>query len=1037
RDNVISRNLIALEFEKGQHEFNAFQSQFFDFLNSQENLKKALAPMKKSSADSTAIFFVNDSVESLVRLLLGIDKIQQDLIEKLLELAIEYSDADQLRWLGYVVDPSHLSEKILQISPENLQKDILGALPDIVCDSELDSISQKLLDFIDDSPNLLLPVLDTLSCIKIIDTLEASIQKKVINILPSTSHSDLPAVIMYLFKSIISIPDTSYKVISLIRREISPLLVSDSQENFEFSPKDQKNTTILLFETIRKGLNDNEKEDPFPEQALDLFVFFVLFGIKGSRKKAESTFYFVCKLCNNKDSLMQLYSSENIHPASFSISLFIVSNQDPNYTSISIISSLLKRAFICCGDFEKQEVINLIIGLIGSGIPKSTQIGSKLLLNLSLNHPQKLKIYLPFIKSLLDFVVFLQVTDVRRIFDTLAILATVLENSSLIDELHIYIRKQLTSTQTIYNTTGIVGAVSILKALGSKHTLNVSDPSGPSGSGSSRDSTKNLTDFIAIIQMVMDSGKHRSWEILSMTYDELATLVETTSLHPQLQSWLSENIANIFAEAFLSNINDVKDTSSEYPLARMVTLYQEKDSELVLDIIGLLYGLKNSESTESDSLNPQSSIHLLTDNVDSLMGSPACCLFSLFRLMQVCEKAENLGSLSEIDAVLACGLVMPSVSETNLAEISFVQHLGAEYFEKVNDLAASSVEFREGLNAFCGQSGTEIAERCLTRLNQLATIEYHMNDISHGIDLDLKNLGLTTPTGCYFSESSDIKVSNSGFNNRQEKSVLNVFEENSFTNAGSYSKNKKRNSGGIAQASTQWLGYRRILSKDIFSFIWKFKLQMNSTSDSDDTLENTISFSGLNLLLSELILYLYSPRISTDYSNSKMASGWLKEILSGLSSHLFALLKSRKALDKVEGFKSNKQKTLGLILQLLNALLGNPNHEGQTFIYYNPELVSKQVLAESGSVSKNQVESLNNTAVAEKTFRLLYSFSESFSESSTAVDFVKILKKLIEIITYNVDKDVSALRSQRIFSVKKVLGSVCKDFLKSKKFNFQ
>ncbi|OMJ07126.1 hypothetical protein AYI70_g12411 [Smittium culicis] len=91
-------------------------------------------------------------------------------------------------------------------------------------------------------------------------------------------------------------------------------------------------------------------------------------------------------------------------------------------------------------------------GHIGSGQPTSVQTGSLLLLKLAQSQPEKLKLFS--------------------------------ENSSLLDELHIYIRKQLSSVHPNYNSSGIVGAISMLKVLGSEEKITndrfLSTSAGPS-----------------------------------------------------------------------------------------------------------------------------------------------------------------------------------------------------------------------------------------------------------------------------------------------------------------------------------------------------------------------------------------------------------------------------------------------------------------------------------------------------------------------------------------------------------------------------
>ncbi|PVU97871.1 hypothetical protein BB561_000255 [Smittium simulii] len=606
-ESVVIKSMLEKELENMG--VNQFIFGFNGAIGEQELLEKFLAPVNLSDSVIPNKFFFGSSNESLVRLLLNIDLIQAKIIESLLETAVEYSDnivknsifsriIDQIRWLDYVVCPNLLSEKyieILQIVPEHLQIMMLGSLPDVICDSEHNYIAQKLADFIDDSPKLLLPILDSLGCIKAYEEIERSVQKKALKALISSKPDDLPAIISYLCQSCINLPDTSFQVVCNIRDTISSIYTNKFPDSCSTKTnalhKEKKSTNMLIFESIKKGLSfesnfratwlniikddtSYKKTEYMVHETLDIYVLFILYGLNSTKKKAESTFYQLFKLYQGRNPDNQLLAAQNLHPDAFSI-------------------------------------------------------------------------------------------------------------------------KQLANTQPSHNIAGIVGAISMLKVLGSEKDLSTeSEPNAPESSSFRQvNNNRKFEDFVSILQMIMDAGKHRSWEFLSMAYDELATLVESTELHPQLQSWLNENIANSFAEAFLSNIDEIKAENKAFSLSRVVSLYFDKESPLILDIYSLVLGTNSDQIFQSliqNSQNAEKISKISTINTNPLSGNAACCLFPLFRLMQICEKIGNMGSLSEIDAILGCGLILPSVKNLTNNAFSFSDTLEYEYIEELESLPLST-----------------------------------------------------------------------------------------------------------------------------------------------------------------------------------------------------------------------------------------------------------------------------------------------------------------------------------------------------------
>ncbi|KAJ1796065.1 Fanconi anemia group D2 protein, partial [Coemansia sp. RSA 2598] len=318
--------------------------------------------------------------------------------------------------------------------------------------------------------------------------------------------------------------------------------------------------------------------------------------------------------------------------------------------------------------------------------------------------------------------------------------------------------------------------------------------------------------------MLMDSGKHQSWAFISMTYDELAHIVETKGLHTQLLTWLHENVSSTFAERFLG---DPEQLAERYLLngPPLATLSLDSEEPTILDILnhngdaaelGLHQAVKRPTALSSPGAARR------------LRGCLLSCLPALLRLIQVCEKALGDGSLGDIDALLVCGIYMlpPITTNTFVPDRPQPQFTIAEPGDADNDCSAliskdaliSSDEdsrrelvarvsawppelrrilcsslyvtanwLRETINAFADQRSEEIRSKVLVRVNQLSKIEsvlvslattlggtaYEFNPISAGLVPEVSDTPVLRNVGSVSGASVNPAVrfsSNSGTN---------------------------------------------------------------------------------------------------------------------------------------------------------------------------------------------------------------------------------------------------------------------------------
>ena len=162
--------------------------------------------------------------ESVVRLLLGIEKLQPRIISILLEKMPEFMEdylrdntltkeefqqipglvLNQLKWLDCIVDGKELCGKLLEIltiAPVELQRDIITSLPEILDDDVHRTVALHLKELLQSNSQLTSAIIDCfanlhLSDDLIVDILEAALQR-----VDSADFSNLPCLLSFIMQS--------------------------------------------------------------------------------------------------------------------------------------------------------------------------------------------------------------------------------------------------------------------------------------------------------------------------------------------------------------------------------------------------------------------------------------------------------------------------------------------------------------------------------------------------------------------------------------------------------------------------------------------------------------------------------------------------------------------------------------------------------------------------------------------------------------------------------------------------------------------
>ncbi|KAJ1810321.1 Fanconi anemia group D2 protein, partial [Coemansia sp. RSA 2599] len=249
-------------------------------LESHDDIALYLDPVTMASAEDASSAHPGMSLaqpESLIRLMLGVDSLQPRLIRTLLEKFPEFIGDEgakehlgetktsikilrQLRWLDYIVDSSELTEKLLEtlgFVPPDMQSEIISALPDIISDSDSGQVSKVLALMLKETPELMLPILETMGSLECSPALLTDARNSVITHLVSAEPLDLPVMVKFLLQSGSS--ENSMAIIQRVRRRLDmESIVLASRQMAKSAATDDQAPDVLIFDVITTSLRSHK-----------------------------------------------------------------------------------------------------------------------------------------------------------------------------------------------------------------------------------------------------------------------------------------------------------------------------------------------------------------------------------------------------------------------------------------------------------------------------------------------------------------------------------------------------------------------------------------------------------------------------------------------------------------------------------------------------------------------------------------------------------------------------------------------------------
>ncbi|NWI13995.1 FACD2 protein, partial [Crypturellus soui] len=727
------------------HVVQEFISGLESHIKDRNQFKNCLLPCAPTRNEGSRTL-VHSYCESLIKLLLGIEILQPAVVTLLLEKIPEFFFdivgtfgtnyprliVNQFKWLDKLVDGQDLVKKLMQtlsVSPVPIQHDIITSLPEILEDSQQTEIARELSCLLKQGRRLTVPILDALSRLDLDAGLLAEVRQSAMTIVPSVKLEDLPVVVRFILHNV-KAADAA-EVISDLRKTLDlsscilPLQILGSQKKLKSqvpasSSMSQvatsQNCVKLLFDAIKLVVRfQKEVSEAWIKavisygKVLDLIVLLLIHSTNTkNRKQTEKVLRSKIRLgCVPEQLVQEAFQNHSLvikdfFPSILALAQMFLPSAHPALVSFG--SCMYKQAFAAFDSYCQQEVVSALVTHVCSGNEAEADISLDVLMDLVVLHPSLLMRYATFVKTILDSTQKLNPCQIRKLFYILSMLAFSQrqEGSYIQDDMHMVIRKWLSSTVPNHKQMGIIGAVTMIGSMALKRN---------EGDGSMERSELNserdgqLSTLLDLVGFCCEQTP----EALALYYDEFANLIEKQrgNLDLQLLDQFGKSLVEDFPSDFVVDLSPVVDGTFLFPLKSLYNLDEDESQGAIA--INLLPLVSQSElGRVSDGVS----------NPSKRVVSPIC-LSPSFRLLRLYTGEQNNGSLEEIDALLGCPLYL-----TDLEVEMKLDSLSKQEREFLCSLLFHALNwFREVVNAFCQQQDAEMKGKVLTRLQNITELQ--------------------------------------------------------------------------------------------------------------------------------------------------------------------------------------------------------------------------------------------------------------------------------------------------------------------------
>uniref|UniRef100_A0A669CVF3 FA complementation group D2 n=1 Tax=Oreochromis niloticus TaxID=8128 RepID=A0A669CVF3_ORENI len=615
---------------------------------------------------------------------------------------------NQLKWLDRVVDAKDLASKLMElvsVAPVEVQRDIITSLPEILEDSQHNDTARELNSLLQEKTQLTVPILDALSSLNLASSLLTEVRGAVMATLAAVQLEDLPVVVKFILHSVSA--SDAYEVVCNLRKKLEleqcvlPPVLQASQSRMNTAAGSSQDSISLILDCIKSAVRFQKTISEAWLKVMDLLVLLILHSTNANQSRRGAERVLKVKVRNGliQEALLQRTFRDyaqvmrGYFPSTLALAQSLVRSPDP--CMVPFGGHMYRHAFTAFDSYCHQEVVGSLVTHVCSGVGGEVDVALELLCGLVNEKPSEMAMYAVFVKGILDYMDNLTPQQIRRLFHLLSRLAFGQKQGSHIqDDMHIVIRKQLSSTVPKYKRIGIIGAVMIVGSMGSVTDLHLC--------------LFFPLQVTALLELVKSSSES-SPEAAALYYDELANLILSSALDPQVQDMIGKSVLQDFEDDFVVDLGPEISGSFPFPARAMYKLYEDEDQGGIA--INLMPLLAKDIQNKGEQQNQVNKAH--NRRVSSL------CLSPFFRLLRLCVEKRHQGDLEEIDGLLGCPLIL-----TNMDVVEKVESLSKAEREFLCTLLFHTINwFREVVNAFCTQKDTDMKMRVLTRLQNITYLQ--------------------------------------------------------------------------------------------------------------------------------------------------------------------------------------------------------------------------------------------------------------------------------------------------------------------------
>lgn len=718
-------------------------STLFKYLDDAAFLNKSLNATHTSPDCANAR---NELQDSLLRILLCVPELQTKLMLKLLEILAETAITDEItsqnnaqveessiprlllscvRFLPAVKedDSAVVAAKIMEILPAcplSVQREIILCVPEILPDSQHETIAGALKDILDETRHLTCTILDSLACMVISRPVVRELVDIVLKRLYRVSLRDLPSVVDF----VLSTSQNESDILELIRELRRCLCLTPTPSSQQNAPSQLKQNetkediqciildNIHLKCLMNRALCDawlkcvDTSVEPDDQKGLDVILLTGISDIHGKRRNVELIF---------KNKIRHGLFTEELLRKTLVDYKSVVRKYFTNFMSIagSLLSSheviisnfgiaMYTETFAGFGPGEayyQQEIVGELTSKVGTGAGGLITDGAlSSLQRLSKRNNKDLAVFSPMITALMELTESMSLAQFRQLMQILCNLAWQEDNhesaSNLSTEINIMMKKQLCSRSLILQKMGVIGVVNAVKAKG-RHMAQ-----GTGQSDIASTSSKSDEGIQDLINLAIDQTL-KCPEASGLFMDELAAPDSVTSLPAVIVKSCSEKFGDNFEAEFIEDIQgspntdgqDILPTEVFFKLENIDSQDLESEAEIVVPIS------KWVMESKRNPLDKKTNMHRFIPN---------------FRLV-----AAFNNNASDLDALLGCGVILFPESY-----IDGEKTLTRRELDSVCDSVFLCLNwFREIVNFFSAYNDDEIRKLVLLRLKNILYLQ--------------------------------------------------------------------------------------------------------------------------------------------------------------------------------------------------------------------------------------------------------------------------------------------------------------------------